>query len=237
MIKSENLYVSYPDKTKALNDLNFTIEKGECVAIVGSNGAGKSSLLLSLVGILLPEKGSITIDSVAVTKQNLDDLRKKVGLVFQNPDDQLFMSSIAEDIAFGPRNLGLKESEVASLVDDTLKRLGISYLKDRFPLKLSGGEKRMAAIGTVLAMEPSVMLFDEPSAFLDPRARRNLIHVMKELSHTKIIATHDLPLAVDLCERVLILKNGTLYATGRPSELLFDEKLMDDCGLEAIKRM
>ena len=234
MIRVENLTVTYPDKTKALEHLSFCVEDGESVALVGANGAGKSTLLLTLVGVLPPAEGTITVDGIEVTKKTLNDIRSRVGMVFQNPDDQLFMPVLADDIAFGPRNFGLPEAEVEAIVSDVLDRLHITGLRDRSPLKLSGGEKRMAAIATVLAMSPSAMLFDEPSAFLDPKARRNLIHLLKGLKQTKLIATHDLALAAELCERVLVLHKGTLLMSGAPRELLFDAKRMDDCGLEAI---
>ncbi len=236
MITVDKLTVSYPDKTKALSRVSFSVKAGQSVAIVGPNGAGKSTLLLALVGVLLPQEGVITIDGVEVTKKNLPDIHRKVGMVFQNPDDQLFMPMIYDDLAFGPRNMGLDEDRVRELVELTLERLHIPYLKNRSSLKLSGGEKRMAAIGTVLTMNPSVMVLDEPSSFLDPKSRRNLIRLLGEVKQTKIIATHDLELALEACDQVIIMDNGAVFTSGNPCELLFDEGLMEECHLEAIKR-
>lgn len=236
MITVDNVTVSYPDRTMALNHVSFTVKEGQSLAVVGPNGAGKSTLLLALVGVLLPQQGSIIIDGTVLNKNNLSEIRRQVGMVFQNPDDQLFMPMIYDDLAFGPRNMGLDEHEVRELVENTLERLHISHLKNRSSLKLSGGEKRIAAIGTVMTMNPSVMIFDEPSSFLDPKSRRNLIGLLREIKQTKIIATHDLDLALETCDQVLVLNNGTIAASGKPSELLFDEALMVQCNLEAIKR-
>lgn len=234
MINISDLCVCYPDGTCAVDSLNLTLGDGENVALIGANGAGKTSLLLSLVGVLPIASGTIKVDDIVMSKKTINEVRSRIGLVFQNPDDQLFMPIIREDVAFGPHNFGKSHEEIDSLVKDTLALLDISHLAERSPLKLSGGEKRMAAIATVLAMEPSAMLFDEPTAFLDPRARRNLINVLGKLNHTKLIATHDLSFAVETCSRAVILKKGKIFADGSPKELLYDEKLMEDCGIEAI---
>ena len=237
MIEIKNLCITYPDGTKAVDDLSLTIGDGENVALIGANGAGKTSFMLSLVGVLPISSGSVTVDGIELNKKTINDVRKRVGLVFQNPDDQLFMPVIREDVAFGPHNFGKSHDEINKLVDDTLARLGISHLADRSPIKLSGGEKRMAAIATVLAMEPGTMLFDEPTAFLDPRARRNLINVLATLPHAKLIATHDLRFALESCQRAVCLKKGKLFVDGDPKELLFDSRLMEDCGIEAIQTL
>jgi cobalt/nickel transport system ATP-binding protein len=242
IISLRNITVRYPDGTPAVSDVSFEVREGECVALAGANGAGKTSLLLTMVGILPITAGTLVIDGIALGPETetkaqpgaLEALRRKTGLVFQNPEDQLFMSGIYDDLAFGPRNMGLKEEEVRRRVDAALSVLGIPHLRSRSPLKLSGGEKRLAAIATVLSMEPAVMLFDEPTAFLDPRARRSLIHTLAALPHTKLIATHDLAFAAELCERALILKEGRLCAQGRTGELFRDPRLMEECGLEAI---
>ena len=234
MLEIKKLTVRYPDGTLALKDLDMTVQDGENVALVGANGAGKTSLMLSLVGVLPMESGSVTVDGLMLEKKSLNQLRQKIGLVFQNPDDQLFMPTIHDDVAFGPHNFGKSHDEIDRLVDETLAALDISHLAERSPLKLSGGEKRMAAIATVLAMEPSVMLFDEPTAFLDPRARRKLIHVLTRLPHSKLIATHDLRFAEETCSRVVVLKSGSLFAMGGTA-LLHDTALMDNCGIEAIE--
>ena len=233
MMEIKNLTVAYPDGTTAVNNFSCTIASGETVALIGANGAGKTSLMLTLVGVLPVKSGGVTVDGVTLEKKSLNDIRRRVGLVFQNPDDQLFMPLIRDDVAFGPRNFGLTPEEVEKQVEKALKSLEISHLRDRSSLKLSGGEKRMAAIATVLAMEPQVMLFDEPTAFLDPRARRNLINVLRGLPHAKLIALHDLNFAAEVCDSVLIMKGGELFAQGS-TELLYDAELMDGCGLEAI---
>lgn len=237
MMNVEHLKLVYPDGTCAVDDLSLTLADGESVALVGANGAGKTSLLLSLVGVLGLAAGSIRVDEVTLGKKTLDEIRRRVGLVFQNPDDQLFMPVIREDVAFGPRNFGHSPEETEKIVADTLETLGISHLGDKSPTKMSGGEKRMAAIATVLAMDPRVMLFDEPTAFLDPRARRKLIRLLNRLPHTKLIATHDLPFACEVCTRVVILQHGQIAAQGDPKTLLYDEALMDRCGMEAIGYM
>lgn len=234
MIKIEHLSVVHPDGTKAILDLTCQIGRGESVALVGANGAGKTSLLLSLVGILKAAEGTIEVDGSLLGRPTLNDIRRRVGFVFQNPDDQLFMPELGEDIAFGPRNFGWPEEAVKVRVDEVLKLLRIEHLRHRSPLRLSGGEKRTAAIATALAMDPSLLLFDEPSAFLDPKSRRNLISLLGSLPQTKLIATHDLTLAAEVCDRVILLKNGTLFADGDPEKLLFDQQLMDDCDIEAI---
>ncbi|MEL7603564.1 MAG: ABC transporter ATP-binding protein [Bacillota bacterium] len=235
MIEVERLTIRYPGSVDALREISLSVANGESVAIVGANGAGKSTLLHALAGVIPASGGHIRIGGTELTKRTLTEIRSKVGLVFQNPDDQLFMPVLREDIAFGPRNYGVNEEEVQARVDETLKTLHIEHLRDRSPLRMSGGEKRIAAIATVLCMRPEALLFDEPSAFLDPKARRSLIRLLAQLKETKLIATHDLALAVDLCDRVLVLKCGQIAASGRPRELLFDERLMDECGLEAIQ--
>ncbi|GHV73016.1 putative ABC transporter ATP-binding protein [Spirochaetia bacterium] len=222
-----------------LREINFSIPPGERVALVGANGAGKTSLLLSMVGILPITSGQLRIGAIEITagtqdKRKLKTLREQVSLVFQDPDDQLFMPSIYEDLAFGPRNMGLSEDTVHHRVDEVLHRLGIGFLKDRSPLRLSGGEKRMAAIAASLTMNPQVMLFDEPTAFLDPKAQRNLMGVLQSLPHTQLIATHDLAFAAVLCPQVILLQKGAVFAQGPAAELLRNGELMDQCGLEAI---
>jgi cobalt/nickel transport system ATP-binding protein len=235
MIETNDLSVIYPDGTKAVDGVSFSVKDGQSVALIGANGAGKTSLLLALVGVLPASAGCITVDGIPLSKSTVNEIRRRVGMVFQNPDDQLFMPLIYDDIAFGPRNFGLEEEAVENRVDFALTQLGIAHLKNRSSLKLSGGEKRTAAIATVLAMEPTAMLFDEPTAFLDPRARRNLIGVLNRLSHGKLIATHDLAFAEEVCSRVILIKAGRIFADGDPKKLLYDQTLMEDCGVEAIR--
>lgn len=233
MMKLDRVEMKYPDGTKALHDISLTLEHGENVALIGANGAGKTSLMLSMVGVLAISGGTIMVDDITLCRDTLDQIRERVGLVMQNPDDQLFMPVIRDDVAFGPHNFGYSHEEIDRIVDRVLDDLRITHLKDRSPLKLSGGEKRMAAIATVLSMNPAVMLFDEPTAFLDPKARRNLIHVLSELTQTKLIATHDLSFAWETCSRVVLLQKGTVLADG-PRELLRDAALMEACGVEAL---
>ena len=233
MMKINHLSVIYPDKTIAIENIDLIIQNDETVALIGANGAGKTSLLLSIVGVI-PSIGEIIVDDILLDKHNLNAIRRRVGVVFQNPDNQLFMPTIYEDVAFGLRNYGVPENLIEAKVDYYLKELGIFHLKSRSPLKLSGGEKRIAAIATILAMEPSIMLFDEPTAFLDPKARRNLITLLKKLPHTKLIASHDLAFVAEVCDRAVVLKKGVIYADGTPLKMIYDKKLMDDCGIEAI---
>jgi len=221
MLKLQNVTVEYPDKTKAIDDVCFTLSKNESIAVIGENGAGKTTLLLAIVGILELSAGNIEVNGVRLTKKSVNEIRKQIGLVFQNPDDQLFTPQIYDDVAFGCRHIGLLENEVQTRVDDTLARLKITHLRNRSPIKLSAGEKRMAAIAAVLAMNPSVLMLDEPTAFLDPKAKRALSAALNDLQHPKIIATHDIAFAKEVCNRVIVLKNGRLAADGSP--LLLDD--------------
>jgi cobalt/nickel transport system ATP-binding protein len=227
MLKIENLSVTYPDKTKAVNQFTLTIQDGETVGLIGANGAGKTSLLLALVGIL-PAEGTIRADDVILEKKTIDIIRRRIGLVFQNPDDQLFMPNIYEDIAFGLYSEKISEEKIRERVEGVLEQLGISHLRDRSPLKLSSGEKRMAAIATVLVTAPSIMLFDEPTAFLDPKARRKLITFLKTLNQAKFIASHDLFFVKEVCERVVMIQNGTVVAVGKTKDIINDKKLMEE---------
>jgi len=234
MLKLHNITVVYPDKTKAIDNIDLTVNGGENVALIGENGAGKTTLLLAIVGILELSTGTVEIDGIQLGKKTVNEIRKRAGLVFQNPDDQLFMPLIYDDVAFGCRNFGMPEDQVAARVSETLQQLHISHLGSRSSLRLSGGEKRLAAIAAVLAMEPSILMFDEPTAFLDPKAKRALIAALQKLNHTKIIATHDITFAAKVCSRVIILKNGRIAADGT-TDLLYDKELMAHCELEAIE--
>lgn len=233
MLTINNVTVEYPDGTKAINNLSLNVKSGEKLALIGANGAGKSTLMLAIEGIL-DSTGEIKIDDLVVDSKNIVKVRQQVGMLFQNPDDQLFMATIYDDIAFGPRNAGLDEESVKYRVEDRLKLLNIEHLKDKTALKLSGGEKRMAALATVLAMKPSVMLLDEPTAFLDPKARRNLINVLNSLPHTMLIATHDLTFAKEVCREAVVIKDGNFFAKGNSDEILYNQELMDEGGIEAI---
>ena len=234
MLTINNVTVEYPDGTKAINNLSLNVKSGEKLALIGANGAGKSTLMLAIEGIL-DSTGEIKIDDLVVDSKNIVKVRQQVGMLFQNPDDQLFMATIYDDIAFGPRNAGLDEESVKYRVEGRLKLLNIEHLKDKTALKLSGGEKRMAALATVLAMKPSVMLLDEPTAFLDPKARRNLINVLNSLPHTMLIATHDLiTFAKEVCREAVVIKDGNFFAKGNCDEILYNQELMDEGGIEAI---
>jgi cobalt/nickel transport system ATP-binding protein len=230
MLSVKNLSVSYGERQNAVEGVSFNLSAGESAALLGCNGAGKTTLLLALAGVLEPSGGEISVDGAIFGKKTRRDLRLKTGLVFQNPDDQLFMPSIFDDVAFGPRNMGLPESEAKERAEDALEKLGIARLANRSPLRLSGGEKRLAAIATVLSMEPDYILLDEPTAFLDPRARRSLAGILARLPQGKLIATHDIPFAESLCRRVLLMKDGAIIADGG-KEILRDAALLESAGL------
>jgi cobalt/nickel transport system ATP-binding protein len=233
LIQAANLTVRYnvKDEKPALGGLNFSVNPGERIALMGANGAGKSTLLLSLSGVLLPGQGELSVDGIPVQKDRLGELRRRVGLLFQNPDDQLFMPTVEEDICFGPRSYGLDEEQIAARLAAVLENLGIGRLKNRLAHHLSGGEKRLAALAGILIMEPSLLLFDEPLSFLDPAARRNLIRILKELPQTMLIATHDPDLALALCGRVIILKEGGICADGPAADLLAGQAQLEQWGL------
>jgi cobalt/nickel transport system ATP-binding protein len=232
LVIARELSYAYPDGQQALLGLNFGIHHGESVGVIGSNGAGKSTLLLHLNGVLRASAGEVRIGDLAVNKTNLLDIRSSVGLVFQDPDDQLFMPTVFDDVAFGVINRGCSATEVQSQVARALATVGASHLAGRPPYRLSGGEKRAVAIAGVLAMSPSVLVMDEPSAGLDPKARRRLITLLKGFEHTKIIATHDLDLVLDLCSRVLVMREGRIEADGTAQEIFADGALLERCHLE-----
>jgi len=231
-IEARSLAFAYPDGHAAIQNLSFTVFHGEAVGIIGANGAGKSTLLLLLLGLLFPSSGEVLVGDVHVTPKTVAMIRQRLGLVFQDPDDQLFMTTVYDDVAFGPRNLRLDETEVAARVDAALDAVGIRHLKDRAPFKLSGGEKRAAAIATVLAMQPDVLIMDEPTAGLDPKSRRRVIQLLNSFAHTKIITSHDLDMIHDTCRRVIVIREGTVAADGPAADILRDAALLDACGLE-----
>jgi cobalt/nickel transport system ATP-binding protein len=231
-LEARDLHFTYPDGRKAINGLSFLVHHGDSVGIIGANGAGKSTLLMLLTGLLQADGGEVIVGDVKLTGKTLHRIRERVGMVMQDPEDQLFMPTIYEDVAFGPRNFGLEEGEVEERVKHALETVGAAHLKDRAPFRLSGGEKRAAAIASVLSMLPDILIMDEPSAGLDPKARRRLITLLKSFEHTKIITSHDLDMILELCSRVIVLKDGVIAADGPASELLADAGLMDRCGLE-----
>lgn len=231
-VEARNIYYSYPDGHEALKDVSFTIYHGESVGIIGVNGAGKSTILMLLMGILFPDLGEVLVGDVHLTKKTLPMIRQRLGMVFQNPDDQLFMTNVYDDVAFGPRNFKLDEEEVESRVMCALELVGIADLKDRAPFRLSGGEKRAASIACVLSMQPDILIMDEPTSALDPKARRRVIGLLNSFTHTKIITSHDLDLVLETCQRVIVVKNGKIAADGATSEILENRDLLDSCGLE-----
>ena len=200
--------------------------------MIGANGAGKSTLLMLLLGLLFPGQGEISVGDIPVTKKTLPLIRQRMGMVLQNPDDQLFMPTVYDDVAFGPRNYGLEEKEVEKRVGQALEMVGITHLKERTPFKLSAGEKRAAAIATVLSMQPDVLVMDEPTDGLDPKARRRVMGLLQGFQHTKVITSHDLDMIWALCDRTIVIKNGEIAADGRTRDILTDQHLLDACGLE-----
>lgn len=232
IVEARDLHYTYPDGTVGINGISFRIHHGESVAVVGANGAGKSTLLQHLNGYFIPSSGSIRIGDYPLTKKTINEVRKSVGMVFQDPDDQLFMPTVFDDVAFGPLNLGLPDDVVETRVHEALETVGMLHLKQRPPYKLSGGEKRSVAIATVLAMSPDVLVMDEPSSNLDPMSRRRLINMLESFNHTKIIATHDLDMALSLCERTIVIHNGRITADSATIDLFQNESLLAESGLE-----
>lgn len=231
-VEIKNLCFSYPDGTEALKGINFSVENGESVALLGPNGAGKSTLLLHLNAILQGE-GEIKIFDLPIVRENIREIRRRVGVVFQDPDDQLFSPTVFEDVAFGPMNMGLSREEVKERVEKALTEVGMKGYEEKAAYHLSFGQKKRVAAATVLSMKPDVMALDEPSSNLDARGRRELLDILSILPVTKIIITHDLPFVLELCERVVIMDGGKIVADGPIDELLADEKLLEAHGLEA----
>jgi cobalt/nickel transport system ATP-binding protein len=237
-IRLSSLSHRYACGRVALSDLSCAVAPGECVALVGPNGAGKTTLFLRLCGVLPGAAGQTSVcgldPAVADHRRKLPEV---VGVVFQNPDDQLFSPTVEEDVAFGPLNLGLTPVEAKTRAAEALTAVGLPNAGERVPFQLSGGEKRRAALAGVLAMRPAVLLLDEPSMFLDPRGRRELIATIRALPGTKLIATHDLDLVLDTCPRTLVLDAGALAADGPTEALLADAELMEKHGLEVPYRL
>jgi cobalt/nickel transport system ATP-binding protein len=222
----------YPDGTAALREVSFRITHGESVAIIGANGAGKSTLLQHLNGYLSASSGEIRIGDFALSKGTLPEVRRTVGMVFQDPDDQLFMPTVYEDVAFGPLNLGVSGGDLRSCVTAALERVGAGHLAQKAPYRLSGGEKKRVAIATVLAMSPDILVMDEPTSGLDPYARRQLMGLLKDFHHTRIFTSHDLDMVLELCPRTIVLKDGEVRADGPTLEIFQDAALLAECRLE-----
>jgi cobalt/nickel transport system ATP-binding protein len=231
----ENLTHTYPDGTRALTNINLSIKANERVALIGANGSGKSTLQLHLNGIILPQSGSIKVGKWLVDSDNLHDIRNFVGLVFQNADNQLFMPTVWDDVAFGPKNRGWRDEELAERVERAMMMVEIApeYYGPRNTENLSGGEKKRIAIAGVLAMEPQVLVLDEPSAQLDPRSRRQLIELLQNLSLTQIIATHDLDLALELCSRTVVLSQGQIVYDGETERIMSNPDFLVQHSLES----
>jgi cobalt/nickel transport system ATP-binding protein len=229
----EQVHYQYPDGPVALEDISFTLRPGESAAVVGPNGAGKTTLFLSLSGIITPQKGRIEIAGLDLSKPADRKLwPSRAGIIFQNSDDQIFNTTVLDDVAFGPLNLGLPPEEVRVRVAESLRQVGLEGYEQRTPFHLSGGEKRRVAIAGVLAMRPQVLLLDEPSMFLDPRGRRELIKLLRSLPVTKIIASHELEMIRETCDRAIVLDAGRIVADGATRAILSDAALMEAHGLE-----
>lgn len=232
IVEVHHLQHRYPDGTDAIRDVSFCISHGESVAIIGPNGAGKSTLVQHLNGCLEATAGQIRIGDTLLTKETLPDIRRTVGMVFQYPDDQLFMPTVFEDVAFGPLNLGFSGNEVDKRVAEALEMVGAAHLRTKPPYHLSGGEKKRVAIATVLAMSPDILVMDEPTSGLDPSARRQLIQLLHDFHHTKIFTSHDLDMVLDVCQRTIVLHDGVVAADGPTEEIFRDERLLAACRLE-----
>ncbi len=222
----------YPDGTTALDGVSLAIEPGQRVALLGPNGAGKSTLMLHTNGILRPASGQVTVDGLVLSDDTVRAIRGKVGLVFQDPDDQLFMTTVYDDVAFGPLNMGLSASEVDSRVHHALHDVGLAELASKPGQNLSFGQRKRAALATVLSMSPSVLVLDEPTTNLDPRAKRQMVELLGQLDATLLVATHDMDLAWELCDRAVILDSGRVVADGPVQSVLADETLLVTHGLD-----
>jgi cobalt/nickel transport system ATP-binding protein len=220
------LAYAYSDGHQALYGVDLHVHRGERVALLGPNGAGKTTLVLHLNGILTPGRGSVEVCGMRVSRPNLQEIRRRVGVVFQDPDDQLFMPTVRDDVAFGPANLGIRGAELEARVADALDRVGMGAFADRPPHHLSFGQRRRVAVATVLAMRPEILVLDEPSSNLDPTSRRELADILRGLDVTVLMVTHDLPYALELCPRSVVLSDGVIVADGATDEVLTDEAMM-----------
>ena len=231
-IDVENVSFGYEKGTEILSRISLHARETDSIGLIGANGVGKSTFLKLLVGLHLDFEGSIRIEEIPVEKSTLSQIRSKIGYVFQDSDSQLFMTTAYEDIAFAPRNYGLPESEVQRRVEQALQLTGIEHLRDKQIYKMSGGEKKLVSIATILSMTPDIILMDEPSIALDPRNRRNLIHILNSFHHLKIIASHDLDLILDTCERTVLMADGKIICDGLTKDILTDKELLEANGLE-----
>lgn len=228
----DDVHYRYPNGYEALRGVSFRVTHGEKVALVGANGAGKSTLLLHTDGLLMPSEGEVVMGGITLTHRTLPLVRQSVGLVFQDSDNQLFMPTVEEDVAFGPSNMRLEPHEIECRVVEALDAVGALHLRKSSPFQLSGGQKKRVAIATVLSMEPSILVMDEPTSNLDPRARRQIIDLIRRFRHTTLIATHDMEMVLDLCDRTIVMKDGKIVADGSTQHVFGDLTLLEDCGLE-----
>ncbi len=231
-ITMQHVSFQYETSRPILQDITFTVQHNESIGIVGANGVGKSTLLKLLVGLNMQYTGEIFVDGEKLEKKNLAQIRQKIGYVFQDSDNQLFMSTVYDDIAFGPRNYGYDPETVEQCVHDALNQVHIEHLKDRQIYKMSGGEKKLVSIATILAMKPDILLMDEPSITLDPKNRRNLIHLLNSFPQCKLIASHDLDMILDTCARTILMADGKIIADGKTTDILTNQKLLEENGLE-----
>lgn len=233
MIEVKNVNFKYSSSNKdTLSNIDLKINKDESVGIIGANGAGKSTILKLLVGLELQFQGEILINDLKVEKKNLSEIRRKIGYVFQNSEAQLFMPTIYEDVAFAPKNYGYSEEKVHERTIKALESVGIAELKDRQIYRLSGGQKKLASIATVLSMNPEILIFDEPTVTLDPKNRRRFIEILNSLKTTKIVTSHDLDLIYDTCDRTILVAEGKIVKDGRTKEILENKELLENNGLE-----
>lgn len=232
MIEFKHVSFSYEPGRPVLSDVSFVIGNGESVGLIGANGAGKSTIMKLILGLLTPADGEIRIDGTPVGKEALKEIRKKLGFVLQDSDNQMFMPTVYEDMIFAPLNYMISREETDRRVDAVLEKLGIQDLKHRYNHRISGGEKRMAAIATILAMEPDTILMDEPTSALDPYNRRIVIRTIRELAQTKLISSHDLDMILDTCDRVLLLFGGRIAADGPADEILRNKELLETHRME-----
>ena len=232
LLHIENLSYHYENDEPVLRNINIDVNHGESIGVIGTNGVGKSTLLKLLVGLLLDYDGTLEVVNHPMVWENVNHIREHIGYVFQDSDNQLFMTTVQEDVAFGPTNYGLPQEEVNRRVDEALRLTHIEHLRDKQVYKLSGGEKKLASIATILSMEPDIILMDEPSVALDPQNRRPLINLLNDLAPMKIIASHDLDFVLDTCDRVVLLYEGEIIADGPVEEILTNKELLESHGLE-----
>ena len=242
IVSVKEVKFTYPGGIRAVNGVSLEIQRGERVAILGPNGSGKSTLILLIAGLLAPEKGEITVFNEKTTSENFQKLRQKMGIVFQDPDDQLFTQSVIEDVEYGPKNLRLPEVNIKQRSEEVLKRIGIYHLKDRPPYRLSFGEKKKASLATALVLKPELLILDEPTANLDLMSRRDLLSMLNELNReetTVLVSTHDVEALPELADRIVVISHGLVLGEGETSEVLQDLRLLGSAGLEppAIARL